>query len=400
MKRKDLEIIYADFGDISGTYGGIARLQTTGNERMREEVFRYSLSRRLGFFRFVVRSFQNGLNWYNGVEGDGPWMPIGQPEDYIPIRESYGTLKGFVAKTLDRGRWVTTSSDKGDVDSFETSPARYIRWMYEYSRNLQFRANVEKATAELLRVELDRDYGMPDSSPAYAPQFKRLDGLLEVVRNLGSPENGLGELLEKLSQKAKEGFMRDAPPLKFALDPNDMYASLLAALNKLQRSDELREFWLRNIGYTDKETKTSRLFATFCGFFEEYQTEDERREHIPVVLERLQRGFDPDYVWEFPDFIQVKEWGPLDDVCFALRNLTKEDIVYGQLHNGKILLDVLTEKYAEKRNYKFVFTRYTSEGRQMLRASYDSGTNSVDGEGQLEKTVRACLDKKTTWTSW
>lgn len=95
--------------------------------------------------------------WYDGREGFMPEVPIGKPDDYLEIREDYDALKGFVAKTLDRGRVHAGGGTHGDT-SRETNCADYVIWLHEHNDNQTFRQNLERAVFELLGQEFDREF--------------------------------------------------------------------------------------------------------------------------------------------------------------------------------------------------------------------------------------------------
>ena len=510
MQPSELEILLADFGDISRRASEVRdrRDKADGSKRDPNESMAYAMA--LHDLRFV----DGGLVWYDGAEGFMPEVPIGKPEDYIPIRDNFDALKEFIAKTLDRGRLRAGGGTHGDT-SRDTNTAEYVAWIYVNSQYPLFRGNGERATVELLRDELRREFKPINLEPAlreeeqrytryykgdfnefirtflsrdqlstalwrlgldsayspkdlriknefvievkkterpitldevlgkyggtqeslremyqngrfkdvveahfleipdelktrmkdwhirnqaqkaavreFAPQFNRLVGLLDVVSYVGKPDNGFVEAYGDLAQRAREGFMRDAPTLQYEFSGANIYHSILLALSKIQRSDELRDLWLQNIR---EDSRTERVIVSVHGLFSAYKTNKGRREQIPAVLAKLQeREYDLDQTRQYPTAI-----GFLDDVNL-LDNVVQHlvQMSYGRgrfthLDKESTSLDVLSRKHTGDGKYDFVFVRYTPAGKQVLKSTYDLRTDTLEGDAQLEKTVRAYFE--------
>lgn len=510
MQQSELEILLADFGKISRRASEVIDRRDNADRSRRdpEESMAYAMA--LHDLRFI----DGGLVWYDGAEGFMPEVPIGKPEDYIPIRNNFDALKEFIAKTLDRGRLRAGGGTHGDT-SRETNTAEYVAWMYANSQHQPFRVNTERATVELLRDEfgraftpvnlepalreeeqrytryhkgdfnefirtfLSRDqlstslwrlgldsayspedlriknefvaevkkterpitldevlgkYGgtpeslremyqsgrfrdvvephfleIPDDLKArmkdwyirnqaqkaavreFAPQFNRLVGLLDVISFVGKPDNGFVEAYGDLAQKAREGFMRDAPTLQHEFSGANIYHSILLALSRVQRSDELRDLWLQNIR---EDGQTERVVASVHGLFSAYKTKKLRREQISAVLAKLQeRGFDLDQTRQYSTAIGfLDDVNLLDNVVNHLVQMSYGRGRFTHLDKESTSLDILNKKSAEDGKYHFVFTRYAPAGRQVLRATYDLRTDALQGDAQLEKTVRAYFE--------
>ncbi len=511
MQQSELETLLADFGEISRRATEVRTRADEANKGRRDPEQSMAYAMALHELRFI----DSGLVWYDGAEGFMPEVPIGKPEDYIPIRDNFDAVKQFIAKTLDRGRLRAGGGTHGDT-SRETNTAEYIAWMHRASQYQPFRANTEVATVQLLQDEFGKEFTSINLEPAlrkeeqdferwykgdsnnflsrllargdqlssslwrlgldsayspediqlrnefttevkkterpitldevlntyggtkeslremyqsgrfkdtiqphfeeipvelkakvkdwyirnraqkaavreFAPQFNRLVGLLDVVYFLGKTDNGFVEAYADLAQKAREGFMRDAPTLQYELSGANIYHGILLALSGIQRSDELRDFWLQNIR---EDPRAERVVASVHGLFSAYKTPKARREQIPAILAKLQkRGYDLDQTRQYSTAI-----GFLDDVNF-LDNTVQHlvQMSYGRrrfkhLDKESTALDILSRKSAKDGRYNFVFTRYTPTGRQVLRATYDLRADAVEGDTQLEKSVRAYLD--------
>src|SRR4030042_7184366 len=94
-----LDVLLQDFGKISEKAFEL--------RDKRDSLEKEDFDRSLAYFAALndSRFFDDeGLVWYDGREGYMPEVPIGNPEDYLIIRDDYDALKGFVAKTLDKGK--------------------------------------------------------------------------------------------------------------------------------------------------------------------------------------------------------------------------------------------------------------------------------------------------------
>ena len=154
-----LEAVLQDFGEISRNAFALAEEEKASRgDATRRLVYSMNLHD-LMFFE------EEGLVWWGGKEGFMPEIPIGKPEDYVPIREDYSALKSFIERTLDRGRVHAGGGTHGD-SSRETNCAEYVAWMYNNSENKIFKRNVERAVNELLVEEFGRKFVEPDIGTA------------------------------------------------------------------------------------------------------------------------------------------------------------------------------------------------------------------------------------------
>src|SRR3989344_3691023 len=161
VKPSELEILLTDFADISREASEVRNRRDKADRKKRDPHKSIAYAMALHDLRFV----QGDLVWYDGAEGFMPEVPIGRPQDYILIRDNFDALKDFVAKTLDRGRLRAGGGTHADT-SRETNPAEYIAWMYVHSQYQPFKRDVEKATLELLRDELRKEFKPLNVGPA------------------------------------------------------------------------------------------------------------------------------------------------------------------------------------------------------------------------------------------
>jgi hypothetical protein len=119
--------------------------------------------------------------WYGGMEGTERPVPIGRPEDYLPVRANREALKGFLGGILDKGR-VPLGMDVRDGGLY-TNSAYYVSWLYKHNENLAFKKVFLDVLEELLREQLDQESGGEGSSLS-----TRLSGLLTVI--IGIAEKG------------------------------------------------------------------------------------------------------------------------------------------------------------------------------------------------------------------
>ena len=100
-------------------------------------------------------TLENGIVWFYGPEGPED-KPIGDPKDYLEIRDDYIKLKEFLGKILDKGR-VYYGTSHWNQDG-ETNCAEYANWLYLHCKNENFKRNFERATIELLKTELKKSF--------------------------------------------------------------------------------------------------------------------------------------------------------------------------------------------------------------------------------------------------
>ncbi len=398
MLQKDLETLLADFGDFSrkaseelARRDEIGRTKWDPNESKAPAVY-------IGDLRFL----DGGLVWYNGREGVN-MTPIGQPQDYLKIRDNFRNVKTFLAELLDRGR-LEYGDSKGPYGEINT--ADYAIWMYSNSQHQPFRRNTERAVAELLRNELEKNFKHlnRESAPRredarkLVSQFNRLVGLLDVVSVVGKPDNGFVEAYGGLAHKAREGFMRDAHTLQYTYSQANIYNNILWALHGIQKNNELRDLWLQNI----RDGQFGRVLASVHGIFGAYKTKEEKREQIPAVLAKLrEKGWylDPS---RLDTYINIDGANLLNEVVGHLVSLTywsgevspwdKQNRRFHHLDKLASSLDILSRKSAEDGKYHLSFTRYTPAGRKVLKTTYDLRTDKIQGDAQLENTVRAYFE--------
>ena len=143
-----------------------------------------------------------------------------------------------------------------------------------------------------------------------------------------------------------------------------------------------------------EDGRTERVVASVHGLFSAYKTKKWQRGQIPAVLTKLQeRGYDLDKTRQNPTAIGfLDDVNLLDNVVSHLVSLAYGRRSFSHLDKDDTSLDVLSRKNREDGRYNFVFTRYTPTGKQVLRATYDLRTDTLQGDAQLEKTVRAYFE--------
>ena len=102
-------------------------------------------------FKGVVKS--DKISWYYGPEGEEE-RPIGKPDDYLPIRDNYDSLRSFMSVMLDKGR-VYYGIGHWNQDG-ETDCADYLTWLYQHSQDDLFKKNFECSVTCLLKEEADK----------------------------------------------------------------------------------------------------------------------------------------------------------------------------------------------------------------------------------------------------
>ncbi|MBU0980328.1 MAG: hypothetical protein KJ709_05960 [Nanoarchaeota archaeon] len=145
----DLEVVLKDFGEISRKAFELKDLERDAIEEDFESGLGYHMA-------LIDYMFLDDLKlvWYDGREGSMPEVPVGNPEDYVAIRDDYEALKAFLAPILDRGKVEAGMGGHGD-NTRDTNLADYVIWMHTYSEHKPFRENLEKAVVELLKENFD-----------------------------------------------------------------------------------------------------------------------------------------------------------------------------------------------------------------------------------------------------
>ena len=504
-----LELVLQDFGEISRK---AFELRDKGKASRGDAMESLAYSMSLHDLRFYD---DDKVVWWDGREGFMPENPIGNPEDYLGIRDDYEALKTFIATTLDRGKVHAGGGTHGD-SSRETNCADYISWLHQNNQNQDFRRDVERATTELLTEAFGREYTNPDIQPAlereeqsfqrfydgsidkwlgsmlhrdnlhsalwrlgldnvmtnddrkfktrfeaevkkterpitleevfdqyggtkeqltqsfnegrfsdvmkphydempdefktelrgwhkrnqamkqavreYSPQFNRLIGLLDVASSIGEHDERFAELYGLLRQRAEARFMADSPAIAHHYSATDIYRSTLVALASVQQGTELRQFWLDNVR---SDSSSDRVIVSVHGALTMHDSPEERRQLIPSVLANIQqRGYDMDKGYQRHTGIGFyTEENLLDDLVGHITNLCFDRRTFSHLDQENATLDFLQDREVRQGEYTFRFNRYTTQGAEELKATFDLTQDRVEGDGQLENSVRAYLQR-------
>jgi hypothetical protein len=503
-----LELLLQDFGEISRKAFELRDREKAARKEDFESSFAYSMA--LHELRFLD---DERLVWYDGREGFMPEVPIGNPEDYLAIRDNYDTLKEFIGKTLDRGRVHAGGGTHGD-SSRETNCADYVVWLHRHNQNQEFKRNVERATTELLEEAFGRAYTIININPAlereedmfqriyhgninewlgsmlhrdnlhsalwrlgldnvvsdedkefrakfeaevkkterpitlkevydryggtktqlkksfeagefadvihphydempdeikaelrewhkrnqatksavrdFSPQFNRLVGLLDVVSEIGEHDERFTNVYSLLKQRAEGKFMTDAPTITHYYSGSNIYQSVLVALSAVQQGTELEQFWLDNVR-SDKNSE--RVIASVHGLLNIHDAPEERRKLIPSLLDRLQqRGYDVDKGYQRHSMIGFyTDENLLRDITEHITNICFPRETYHHLDKGSASLDFLQDRSVAQGRYTFRFIRYNPQGVRNLNVAFNVAEDSVEGNTELEGSVRAYL---------
>lgn len=504
-----LELVLQDFGEISRKAFELRDKEKASRGDAMESLA-YSMS--LHDLRFYD---DDKLVWWDGREGFMPEKPIGNPDNYLVIRDDYQALKSFIASTVDRGKVHAGGGTHGDT-SRETNCADYISWLHQNNQNQDFRRTVERATTELLAEAFQREYTAPNVQPAlereeqsfqriydgsndkwlglmlhrdtlhsalwrlgldsimtdedrkfkarfetevkkterpitleeildqysgtkeqltqsfndgrfsdvmkphydempdqfkaelrewhkrnqamrqavreYSPQFNRLIGLLDVASSIGKHDERFAELYGILRQKAEVRFMADSPAIAHHYSATDIYRSILVALASVQQGTKLQQFWLDNVR---SDSSSDRVIVSVHGALTMYNSPEARRQLIPSVLANIQqRGYDLDKGYQRHTGIGFySEENLLDDIVGHITHLCFNRRTFSHLDQDNATLDFLQEREVRQGEYTFRFNRYTTQGTEVLEATFDLKQDRIEGDGQLEKSVRAYLQK-------
>ncbi len=184
LKPSEVDILLQDFGEFSRKACELKGMEDAVRSEDIETAMYYSMA--LGDLQFL----QGGLVWFGDREGFMPEIPIGYPQDYLPIRDNYDALKAFIDTNLDKGRVHAGGGTHGDT-SRETNYADYIAWLHRANSNQAFRRSHEKATTELLGEAFDREYEPLHVSPALQKQEE------EFQRFFGDADKWLSSMFER-----------------------------------------------------------------------------------------------------------------------------------------------------------------------------------------------------------
>jgi hypothetical protein len=479
-----LELVLQDFGEIS---------RKAFELRDKEKASRGDAMESLAYFMSLhyLRFYDDDrIVWWDGREGFMPENPIGNPEDYLGIRDDYEALKSFIASTVDKGKVHAGGGTHGDT-SRETNCADYISWLHQNNQNQDFKRNVERATTELLAEAFDSDftpysfeealrkatedfetgynkgditklfidqdigttrwrYGIDhpntpeerefrewydiELTPTiktnqerwneetthfaetslefqeafkqrylgrnaeksavrdFSPQFNRLIGLLDVASSIGEHDEIFVELYGLLREKAEARFMADSPPIAHHYSSTDIYRSTLVALASAQQGTELQKFWLDKVR---TDSSSDRVIVSVHGALTMHNSPEERRQLIPSVLENIQqRGYDMDKGYQRRTGIGFyTEENLLDDLLSHITNLCFDRRTFSHLDQENATIDFLQDREVRQGEYTFRFNRYTTQGTQELEATFDITEDRVEGDGQLENSVRAYIQQ-------
>jgi len=231
-----------------------------------------------------------------------------------------------------------------------------------------------------------------DAISKYSPQFNRLVGLLDVVASIGKRNEKFEAYNSFLKQKAEKGFMIDAPTITHYYSGTNIYQNILIALSAVQQGTELQNFWLDNVR---KDPSKQRVIASVHGLLNMYDSKEDRKKLIPQILDGLQkRKYDVDKEYQSQSMIGFySDENLLDNILGHITRLCFSRGTYQHLEKEIPALDILQDKKVIDKSYDFKFVRFTSKSMSELKATFQIADNKIEGDTEVEKTVRAYLNK-------
>lgn len=253
----------------------------------------------------------------------------------------------------------------------------------------------QKFKKALLNYDLDRE-AYKNAGKKFAPQFKRLVGLLDVIIHQGSPKNGFSDLYEVLKNKAEQGIFSDIPNFEMGISEINLRNHILLALSGIQKSDELRDFWFERIKYSPN---IQRIMTAVYGVLQMHENNVVRRQEIPDILAELQT--------KFTALHALHKVFPMDGFYYQQTLLTDVlDIIegncYGQntfyyfnKHTGT--LDYLLNITGYPDHYIYTFDRYSPKGKTTSMVRYIVSMDNLIGDvhdTSFVKSVKAHIDER------
>ncbi|HCW32112.1 MAG: hypothetical protein UT36_C0002G0008 [Candidatus Peregrinibacteria bacterium GW2011_GWF2_39_17] len=278
-------------------------------------------------------------------------------------------------------------SEEDKIKQFETGePAQRYRIVHFEETSPEFKA--------LLKDRQIKKCAQEAAVRKFSPQFNRLIGLLDVVASVGEHDPKFAEVYALLKQKAEGKFMMDSPTIAHNYSATDIYRSVLIALSSVQQGDELQSFWLDNV---KNDPKAQRVIVSVHGLLTTIEDQDARRRQIPALLAQLkERKFDMDEGYRNFSGMGIGFYFDenfLSDVLRYITALCYSGDTFHHLDKEVGALDFLQGRQIGVGNYDFGFVRFTPEGERELSASFDLADDSVSGNVELEKTIRAYFDR-------
>jgi len=170
---------------------------------------------------------------------------------------------------------------------------------------------------------------------------------------------------------------------------SNIYNHLLIALSAVQKGTELKDLWLDNIANDDD---TRRVITSTHGLLTAYDSKEERREQIPLILQRLkQRNYDVDQTSQYSSGGFLFDENLLDNIVDHIANLCFDEGKHHYLDKELAAIDFLDGVNIRNGEYDFRFTRFTPKGKSNLAISYNLIEDEFKGDIEAEKTVREYL---------
>ncbi|MDD5457625.1 MAG: hypothetical protein PHV30_11435, partial [Candidatus Margulisbacteria bacterium] len=401
LTKPELEIIKQDFKGLLEKYQQL-RFEEQENRRTKKDPLAH-MCRSISLKS--VEHEEPGLVWYNGVEKDIARLPrylahkkIGNPADYLPIRENFDKLKSFLANTLDRGE-ILAIADRDGANG--TMSSEYPAWLYTHCENPVFKQNFEKAVWELLQEAFDKEYtqappedktkrtcgGYKWPNPEFSTQFNRLIGLLQIIFKLNNGFPYKNEIRTLLEQKAREGFFKDAPDLIYEANDANIYNTLLAAVINTQTENSFQDFWLDMIAEDPKEKQAA---LAIMGLVTAYKNKNDRRQLLPVILEKLvKRNFDLDKTVSSVRAGFIFENNFLDSTLNFLRKNCFDNSVFHIVDKKAEAVDFITDIKEKNGLYSFKIARATATEIKYQELSYNIIENVYSGYTEAQETINA-----------
>jgi hypothetical protein len=304
------------------------------------------------------------------------------PERELAFRDYFVAELGETERPITREEFVEGfAGPKEELEkSYDTGkPAKQYKRIHPKETSPEFK----KAYEEFM---LERQ-ARAKAVESFQPQFDRLVGLLDIVMHVGTKDNGFVKSRDVLEEKAREGFMADAPNFSYHFTGANVYNSLLLALSAVGDTS-LHDFWLERI----EKDPIAQIPARIHAYFSQYASKKERKAHIPDVIARLQKR-----IPELDTSVRVSKGIFIDDENI-LENIVSQMTyhcyprTFSFFDKKRGTFDVLLRKEISPQGYDFTLCRHTSEGKRTIRARYDLATKSIDAAESVSSTIKAYLD--------
>ena len=319
-------------------------------------------------------------------------------KEYAPAESSdldhYASL--FSSDNLNSAVWraglsnPARAEDKAMAAEFKEEMAKTMRWI---THGIRYQAvNFTTASAEF-RQRFDawhqENEARQNAEQEWSKRMNRVIGLLEVVGQVGKPDNAFNRLYSQLEEKARGRWMYYAPNVQtdYFSSTTNLYNLLLTALSAIQSDGRLEDFWQTQI---KEDTNVTGALTAIGGYLNALSIQGRESLVCPVLQAVQERKKNPPHDPQR----EATERSDKSNLNFVGRYLSFSRILNTldwtySFDPNKLIFDALeTVVEEEDRTFVLGFRSATARAEKKNSVRYSPLTDEYRGIHRLEKVTK------------